>query len=115
MGNTGFKEHFEVAKKTGTLNLSRKKLDEFPQQLATLVSFLRTLDLSDNKFSKLPLDIGNFTLLKQLNVSGNRLTELPDVLGSLVKLETLNANSNQISVLPASLSKLSHLKMVCTA
>ena len=112
MGNSGLKQHYDVAKKTGTLNLSQRKLDEFPAQLATLVSVLRTLDLSENKFAKLPLDVGKFTLLKQLNISGNRLTELPDVIGDLVKLDTLNASMNQISRLPASLSQLTHLKHV---
>lgn len=112
MGNSGLKQHYDVAKKTGTLNLSHRKLDEFPQQLSSLVAFLRTLDLSDNKFARLPLEIGKFTLLKQLNISANRLTELPEVLGALLKLESLNASANQISGLPMSLSKLTHLKQV---
>lgn len=112
MGNSGLKQHYEVARKTGTLNLSKRKLDEFPQQLGSLVGQLRTLDLSDNKFTHLPLEIGLFALLKQLNVSGNRLVELPDALGELVKLEILNASVNQISALPLSLSKLTHLKQV---
>ncbi|KAJ8672773.1 hypothetical protein QAD02_004033 [Eretmocerus hayati] len=112
MGNAGLKQHCETAKKTGTLNLSRMKLDEFPRQLEGLGTFLRVLDLSENKFSKLPPDIEKFTLLKQLIVSGNRLVELPEVVGTLLKLETLNASSNQISALPNSLSNLAHLKMV---
>ncbi|XP_014218770.1 leucine-rich repeat-containing protein 57-like [Copidosoma floridanum] len=111
MGNLGLRPHYETSKRTGALNLSQRNLDEFPQQLATLDQ-LRNLDLSSNKFSRLPSEVGKFSLLKQLNVSGNRLTELPDIIGDLVKLETLNASFNKIGALPSSLAKLSHLKQV---
>ena len=112
MGNSGVKQHCEVAQKTGTLNLSQRKLVEFPQQLGSLASCLRTLDISDNKFSKLPPEISKFTLLKNLNVSGNRLVDLPESLHALVKLEIINASSNKIDTLPSALSKLTHLKQV---
>lgn len=112
MGNSNVKERYETAKKTGTLKLSQKNLVEFPQNLRALASLLRTLDLSYNKFSRIPDDIGNFTILKQLNVSHNRLTTLPEVLGQLAKLESLNASVNQIRSMPMSLLNLSHLKQV---
>lgn len=112
MGNSAVKQHYETAKKTGTLKLSQRKLDEFPQNLRALASLLRTLDLSENKFTALPNEIGNFTLLKQLNVSHNRLTSLPGALGALTKLEGLNCSANQISSIPSSLSQLSQLKQV---
>lgn len=112
MGNSGWKQHYETAKKTGTLKLSQHKLYEFPQNLCALAPLLRTLDLSENKFIALPNEIGSFTLLKQLTVSQNRLTGLPDALGALVKLEGLNCAANQIRTIPSSLGKLQHLKHV---
>lgn len=112
MGNSGLKQHYETAKKTGTLKLSQHKLDEFPQNLRALAPLLRTLDLSENKFTALPNEIGDFTLLKQLTVSHNRLIGLPDALGALVKLESLNCATNQIASMPSSLTKLNHLKQV---
>ncbi|XP_076627033.1 leucine-rich repeat-containing protein 57 [Colletes latitarsis] len=112
MGNSGLKQHYETAKKTGTLNLSQEKLDEFPQKLRDLAPQLRTLDLSKNKFIQIPNDIGNFTSLRQLNISHNKLTALPEVLGTLTKLEGLNAASNQIESIPWSLAKLTRLKQV---
>lgn len=112
MGNSGLKQHYETAKKTGTLKLSQRKLNEFPHNLRALAPLLRTLDLSDNKFVGLPNEIGEFTLLKQLNLSQNRLTGLPGTLGALVKLECLNCAENQIGSIPSSLSRLTHLKQV---
>lgn len=112
MGNSGLKQHYETAKKTGTLKLSQRKLDEFPQNLRALAPLLRTLDLSENKFAALPNEIDDFTLLKQLNLGQNRLTGLPDGLGALGKLEGLNCAANQIRSIPQSLAKLRHLKQV---
>ncbi|XP_020294719.1 leucine-rich repeat-containing protein 57 isoform X1 [Pseudomyrmex gracilis] len=112
MGNSGLKQHYETAKKTGTLKLSQRKLDEFPRNLSALAPLLRTLDLSENKFTALPNEIGEFTQLKQLNVSHNRLSGLPGTLGALVKLEGFNCSSNQIRSIPSSLTKLTHLKQV---
>ena len=112
MGSSGLRQHYETAKKTGTLKLSQRKLDEFPQNLRALAPLLRTLDLSENKFTRIPDDIGNFTLLKQLNISHNKLIALPEALGALIKLEGLNASSNQIKSIPWSLSKLTRLKHV---
>ncbi|XP_032684155.1 leucine-rich repeat-containing protein 57 [Odontomachus brunneus] len=112
MGNSGLKQHYETAKKTGTLKLSQRKLDEFPQNLRALAPLLRTLDLSENKFTTLPNDIGDFTLLKQLNLSHNRLIDLPGMLGALAKLEGLNCAANQIRSIPPSLATLGHLKQV---
>lgn len=112
MGNSGLKQHYETAKKTGTLKLSQHKLDEFPQNLRALAPLLRTLDLSQNKFTVLPNEIGDFTLLKQLIISYNRLTSLPNALGALAKLESLNCAANQIRSIPSSLAKLNHLKQI---
>ncbi|XP_020294726.1 E3 ubiquitin-protein ligase LRSAM1 isoform X2 [Pseudomyrmex gracilis] len=100
MGNSGLKQHYETAKKTGTLKLSQRKLDEFPRNLSALAPLLRTLDLSENKFTALPNEIGEFTQLKQLNVSHNRLSGLPGTLGALVKLEGKSVQQSHLG-LPA--------------
>lgn len=112
MGNSGLKQHYDTAKKTGVLNISQSKLTEFPSNLRQLDSVLRTLDLSDNKLSALPPDIGSFKLLKQLNINKNRLVSLPTEIGKLVKLENFSACSNKLSALPSSLKNLSNLKQV---
>lgn len=112
MGNAGLKQHYETAKKTGVLKISQKKLHEFPPAIKQLEGNLRTLDISDNKFTALPNEIASFIHLKQLNISKNKLTKLPDCIGALTKLETLNAAHNHLTSIPRTLSNLIHLKQV---
>ncbi|XP_073979965.1 leucine-rich repeat-containing protein 57-like [Rhodnius prolixus] len=110
MGNTALKKHYATAEKTGVLNISNRKLVEFPVEVKQLKSSLRSLDLSSNKFSKLPPDIGSFLNLKSLIVDYNNLTELPMEIGNLNKLENLSITNNKLRSLPQSLSKLCNLK-----
>lgn len=112
MGNKVVKQHFDTAQKTGVLQITQRRLQEFPPHLRDFPNVLRTLDLSENRFVTLPPALGAFTLLKHLNVSVNKLTELPDALALLVKLETLNAMQNVIQRLPSGLGNLKHLKKV---
>ena len=44
------------------------------------------------------------TTLRQLDVSGNRLTALPRELGRLVKLRSLLADNNLITSVPGALA-----------
>uniref|UniRef100_A0A0V0GC11 Putative leucine-rich repeat lrr protein n=1 Tax=Triatoma dimidiata TaxID=72491 RepID=A0A0V0GC11_TRIDM len=110
MGNTALKKHYATAEKTGVLNISNRKLMEFPIEVKHLKSSLRSLDISTNKFSKLPPDIGSFLNLKSLVVDYNNLTELPMEIGNLDKLENLSITSNKLRTLPQTLSKLHNLK-----
>lgn len=112
MGNKVVKQHFETAQKTGVLQITQQRLQEFPPHLRDFPNVLRTLDLSENRFVTLPDAIAHFTLLKHLNLNTNRLTELPDALAQLVKLETLSAINNQISRVPRGLAQLTNLKKV---
>lgn len=115
MGNKVVKQHFETAQKTGVLQITQQRLQEFPPHMRDFPNVLRTLDLSENRFALLPDAVGRFTLLKHLNVNANRLTELPEALGALVKLETLSAINNLIVRVPRSLAQLNNLKKVLLA
>lgn len=112
MGNSALKRHCETASKTGVLNISKGKLTEFPPCMEQLTSILRTLDISDNKFSVLPPEIGTFLQLKSLTVNRNKLSTLPSEISGLTKLETLSAIGNKLSSVPATLSQLINLKQV---
>ncbi|XP_055677575.1 leucine-rich repeat-containing protein 57 [Lutzomyia longipalpis] len=112
MGNKAVKQHFETAQKTGVLKISQMRLQEFPSPLKTFPNVLKTLDISENRFTSLPPDLGKFTLVKSLNVSGNRIEALPEVLGLLIKLETLNACNNLLRHISPALGKLKNLKQV---
>ena len=112
MGNSAVKQHYETAQKTGVFKLSQQKLSEFPTRLYDLKSVLRTLDLSENKLSTIPSEIGSFEQLKHLKLSKNRLASLPDSIGRLGKLESLSVCDNLLKSLPQSVAQLSHLKQV---
>lgn len=112
MGNKQIKQHLETAQKTGVLKISLQRLQDFPPQLKTYPNVLKTLDLSENRFEKIPDEISRFTLLKHLNLSGNKLTDLPDVLGELAKLEVLLVMDNFLVRIPKTLCNLKNLKQV---
>ncbi|KAI0220385.1 Leucine-rich repeat-containing protein 57 [Lamellibrachia satsuma] len=109
MGNS-IKPHIDRAEKTGTCNLAKQGLDEFPAALQKVTGNLRTLDLADNKLPSLPPLIGSYNILKHLNVSGNRLAALPPEIGNLKKLESLTLNNNRLTSLPQTLCHLSSLR-----
>lgn len=112
MGNSALKRHCETASKTGVLNISKGKLTEFPPCMKQLTSVLRTLDISDNRFTALPPEIGTFLQLKTLTVNHNKLTTLPSEIGCLTKLENLSVIGNKLSNVPETLSQLVNLKQV---
>jgi len=112
MGNKAgsLKQHIETAEKTGSLSFSDKGLEKFPPELVKVVNNLRNLDLSNNKITQLPDNIGSFKMLKTLALHKNKLSELPVGIGKLTKLETLSLQSNLLTRLPSAFGQLKHLK-----
>ncbi|KAM6933382.1 DISP complex protein LRCH3 [Xenentodon cancila] len=92
----------DEASVTGYLNLSGRKLKEFPRSAANhdLTDTTRA-DLSRNRLSELPLEVCIFVSLESLNLYQNCLRSLPDGLINLQTLTYLNLSRNQLSVLPA--------------
>ncbi|XP_041974169.1 leucine-rich repeat-containing protein 57-like [Aricia agestis] len=112
MGNSGLKQHYETASKTGVLQLSNSKLKEIPPEVFNLSDHLRNLDLSKNKIPGIPDDISKFKFIKQLNLSSNSIQNVPTALANLKKLELLNLSCNNIASLPDSFENLSNLKQL---
>jgi Leucine-rich repeat (LRR) protein len=85
----------ERSTKTGVLTLTNSNLKELPKKFITdaPVDTIRSLDLSFNKFSMIPSEIGLFTSLKILNFGNNGLTVLPKELFKLAKLENLQVGA----------------------
>lgn len=112
MGNSNVKQHYEIASKTGVLQISDHKLKEVPLEVFNLCEVLRNLDLSKNKISFLPDDIAKLKHLKLFNLDTNKLQKLPDSMVNMKKLEVFNISNNCIISLPMSFSNLSNLKQV---
>uniref|UniRef100_A0A8C2XB41 Leucine rich repeats and calponin homology domain containing 3 n=1 Tax=Cyclopterus lumpus TaxID=8103 RepID=A0A8C2XB41_CYCLU len=91
----------DEASATGSLNLSARKLKEFPRSAANhdLTDTTRA-DMSRNRLSELPLDVCLFVSLESLNLYQNCLRSLPETLLNLQALTYLNLSRNQLTVLP---------------
>ncbi|XP_028430174.1 leucine-rich repeat and calponin homology domain-containing protein 3 isoform X2 [Perca flavescens] len=99
--NRSLDRALDEASATGSLNLSGRKLKEFPRSAANhdLTDTTRA-DLSRNRLSELPLEVCLFVSLESLNLYQNCLRSLPDSLLNLQALTCLNLSRNQLSVLP---------------
>ncbi|MCI4379538.1 hypothetical protein PGIGA_G00229440 [Pangasianodon gigas] len=105
--NRSLDRAFEEAAATGCLNLSGRKLKEFPRSAANhdLTDTTRA-DLSRNRLPELPVEVCMFVSLENLNLYQNCLRSLPESLINLQALTYLNISRNQVSTLPAHLCSL---------
>uniref|UniRef100_H2S1B2 Leucine-rich repeats and calponin homology (CH) domain containing 3 n=1 Tax=Takifugu rubripes TaxID=31033 RepID=H2S1B2_TAKRU len=105
--NRSLDRALDEATATGCLNLSGRKLKEFPRSAANhdLTDTTRA-DLSRNRLSELPLEVCLFVSLESLNLYQNCLRSLPDSLVNLQALTYLNLSRNQLSALPAIICSL---------
>jgi Leucine-rich repeat (LRR) protein len=71
---------------------------------------LSVLDVSSNRLTALPLEIGKLTSLSSLYVGYNKLKTLPSEIGDISSLEKLNIMMNDIDFLPLSICNLKNLK-----
>uniref|UniRef100_A0A3Q1K8G5 Calponin-homology (CH) domain-containing protein n=1 Tax=Anabas testudineus TaxID=64144 RepID=A0A3Q1K8G5_ANATE len=112
--NRSLDRALDEASATGCLNLSGRKLKEFPRSAANhdLTDTTRA-DLSRNRLSELPLEVCLFVSLESLNLYQNCLRSLPDSMINLQALTYLNLSRNQLSVLPAVVCSLP-LKVLIT-
>ncbi|CAG9783116.1 unnamed protein product [Diatraea saccharalis] len=112
MGNSGLKQHYDTASKTGVLQITDHKLKEIPHEVLNLCEILRNLDLSKNRLSYLPDELSKFKQLKQLKLESNKLDSLPECIVNLKKLELLNVAYNSIVTLPKSFKCMCNLKHI---
>ncbi|XP_020286668.1 leucine-rich repeat protein SHOC-2-like [Pseudomyrmex gracilis] len=75
---------------------------EWMEQTAISQS-LKELDISNNNFTELPLQIGKLQSLICLNVSQNLLTKVPQIIGTLQHLAKLDLSTNLLLYLPGSM------------
>jgi hypothetical protein len=76
-------------------------LTEFPDEIFTLADTLEVLNLSGNKLSALPADLGRLHRLQVIFCSDNQFTTVPEVLGTCPQLRMVGFKANKIRTLPA--------------
>ncbi|XP_035380993.1 DISP complex protein LRCH3 isoform X3 [Electrophorus electricus] len=105
--NRSLDRALDEATTTGCLNLSGRKLKEFPRSAAIhdLTDTTRA-DLSRNRLSELPVEVCMYVSLENLNLYQNCLRSLPESLINLQALTYLNISRNQLCTLPAHVCSL---------
>lgn len=94
------------------LNLSNQNLTKAPDYIFSQKDIVE-LNLSNNSINgALQSQIQNLQNLKVLNLSNNKFTGVPAEIGQLKKLEVLNLSNNQLTGLPYELGNLSNLKLL---
>lgn len=93
------------------LDLSQKKLKEFPIEILKLKE-LRYLILDSNQVTSIPSQINELEKLEYLSLSHNNIQDLPSNLGELTELRFLYLDYNKISVLPVEFFQLVKLKVL---
>ncbi|NXU19380.1 LRCH1 protein, partial [Pardalotus punctatus] len=107
--NRGLERALEEAAHSGGLNLSGRKLKEFPRSAAALshdLSDTVRADLSKNRLTEVPTELCHFVSLETLNLYHNCIKVIPDAIINLQMLTYLNLSRNQLSSLPACLCGL---------
>ncbi|CAL4061069.1 unnamed protein product, partial [Meganyctiphanes norvegica] len=83
-------------------NLSGNVLNKIPPKFALKFCLMTELNLSHNKLSKLPEELGDCIDLIKLDISHNTFVNLPRVTFTLPKIKSVKANNNFIMDLEAS-------------
>ncbi|XP_045694910.1 leucine-rich repeat and calponin homology domain-containing protein 1 isoform X2 [Phyllostomus hastatus] len=104
----GLERALEEAANSGGLNLSARKLKEFPRTAAPGHDLSDTVqaDLSKNRLVEVPLELCHFVSLEMLNLHHNCIRVIPEAIVNLQMLTYLNLSRNQLSALPACLCAL---------
>ena len=83
----------------------------FSSDLFQHLTCLRSLNLKDSSFEKLPNEVEKLKHLRLLNLSCSNITELPEMMCNLCNLQTLDISGcGQIEKLPQGMGKLIKLR-----
>lgn len=106
--NRGLERALEEAANSGGLNLSARKLKEFPRTAVPGHDLSDTVqaDLSKNRLVEVPMELCHFVSLEILNLYHNCIRVIPEAIVNLQMLTYLNLSRNQLSTLPACLCGL---------
>ncbi|KAE8988452.1 hypothetical protein PR003_g23192 [Phytophthora rubi] len=112
-----------LARQSGSLNLSSRDLQSFPDEVFRLYELLdederswecavlRKLDLSYNEISELPTQVETLKYLVSFKMRHNHLRQLPLTVWNLETLTSLDLSNNELEgCLPEQLGKLNKLR-----
>ncbi|MEP6896630.1 MAG: ADP-ribosylation factor-like protein, partial [Chloroflexota bacterium] len=93
------------------LDLSRNRISILPPEIGEL-EYLTVLDISHTGLAEVPPEIGNLKKLRILKVARNQLTSLPVEICQLAELITFDASVNKIRSLPQGFGNLASLQQL---
>ncbi|XP_067669107.1 DISP complex protein LRCH3-like isoform X3 [Haliotis asinina] len=104
---------FEEAQHTGEVNLSGRKLKDYPK-ISTKFDLVDTIvaDLSKNRLGDVPQEVCEYHSMERLNCYHNVIKVIPEAIVQLQALTHLNLSRNQLSVLPPTLCHLQALEVL---
>uniref|UniRef100_UPI00398F8995 DISP complex protein LRCH3-like n=1 Tax=Pristiophorus japonicus TaxID=55135 RepID=UPI00398F8995 len=105
--NRSLERALEEAAATGVLNLSGRKLKEFPRSAANQdLTDTTQSDLSKNRLVEIPAEVCHFVSLESLNLYQNCIRSIPEAILNLQSLTFLNISRNQLTTLPGHICNL---------
>ncbi|KAK6167234.1 hypothetical protein SNE40_021316 [Patella caerulea] len=107
---------FEEAQTTGEINLSGRKLKDYPRKspkydLADTI----VADLSKNRLQEFPQEICEYSSIEKINCYHNCIKSIPETIIHLQQLTHLNLSRNQLTVLPSYIGGLISLEVLIAA
>ncbi|XP_053403858.1 DISP complex protein LRCH3-like isoform X6 [Mercenaria mercenaria] len=104
---------FEDAQHTGEINLSCRKLREYPK-LAAKYDLIDTIsaDVSKNRVSEVPKEVCAYISMEKLDCYHNVIKSIPEAIVQLQALTYLNLSRNQLSIIPSFISQLQALEVL---
>lgn len=90
----------------------KERLKTVPMEVFTKFPNLQWLDLSKNRLTELPPELGQLKQLKKLILNKNRLEAIPPEIGQLHDLRELIISQNELETLPEEISNLQKLRYI---
>lgn len=92
-----------------TLDLEDNKITKVPKDIVRLKK-MQFLLLAGNQIHSLPAEIKNLKKMYKIDLSNNRLDSVPNEVFSLVSIWELNVSNNNIKELPSNIKNLKKLR-----
>ncbi|TKR80853.1 hypothetical protein L596_014845 [Steinernema carpocapsae] len=92
------------------LSIDENEIDVIPEEVVAGCFKLEVLEISKNRISEIPKEIGDLESLVELRCSRNRLKEFPNSLGRLKNLKILHSQENAIEHLNPSIGGCTSLE-----